>query len=102
MDLLTTTSGNTFDKTINCSFNLFTSNKNDTVIVYYGDNSQEQIQLTSNIIPDYIIPSSILSPITNPATNFLLLNNEFHNDTYLFGFEFYSVSTGIINIKVRF
>lgn len=49
----------------------------------------------------YIIPTNIIN-VTGPTTNgaFLLLNNEIHNDTFIIGFEFYSVSNGSILLKV--
>lgn len=50
LDLLDTNSQNTFDKTINSLFNLYTDYQNDTVNVDYGDSITQQIQLRSSII----------------------------------------------------
>ena len=41
------------------------------------------------------------TPVTNPNTDFLLLNTEFQNDTFLFGFELLGAQPGAINIKVK-
>ena len=43
-DLINTNSDNTFDKTLTSSFNLFSSLKNETLIIDYGNNFQETIQ----------------------------------------------------------
>ncbi len=48
LDLLTTNSGNTLDKTLKNVYNLFTANKNDSVLVNYGDGNQQTLQLTSS------------------------------------------------------
>jgi hypothetical protein len=47
LDLLTTNSGNTFDKTIYNTYNLYTEIKNDTLIVNYGDSIQQTFILNS-------------------------------------------------------
>lgn len=44
---MNTNSKNTFDKTINCTFGLYTANKNDSVLVDFGDNSNQLFQLSS-------------------------------------------------------
>jgi hypothetical protein len=49
----------------------------------------------------YVIPTNISSPVTNANTTFLLLNNEFRNQTYVSGFQFYASSAGSINIQVN-
>jgi len=47
LDLISTTSGNTFNKAISNSYNLYTAMKNDTVTIDYGDSTQQVIQLNS-------------------------------------------------------
>ena len=61
MDLISTTSGNTFDMAISNAYNLYTAIKNDTVIIDYGDLSQQTIQLNSGkiLISRLIILESI-------------------------------------------
>ena len=43
---------------------------------------------------------NLLNPTFNSEASFLLLNNEFHNDTILDGFELFAASSGTININV--
>ncbi len=40
MDIIKTNSGNTFDKKLNLTFNLYTEYKNDSIVVNYGDSQQ--------------------------------------------------------------
>ena len=47
LDLISTNSANTLDKTINNVYNLYTGYKNDSVTVNYGDSSQQTILLNS-------------------------------------------------------
>ena len=47
LDLLTSNSGNTFDKTINISYNLYTLIKNDALIINFDDSTQQALSLTS-------------------------------------------------------
>ena len=98
--MITTTSGNSFDKTLTNSYNLYTSIKNDTVVINYGDSSQQIIQLNAALIQSYNIPSSIPSLTTNGNSSFLLLNNEFRNATFLSGFQLYGAVNGSITIEV--
>ena len=49
MDLLSSNSENTFDKTINCTLRLYTSNTNDTITINYDDGLSQTIQLNSSI-----------------------------------------------------
>lgn len=46
------------------------------------------------------IPSTLSNPISNNENKFLLLNNEFNNNTILKGFELYGETSGLINIKI--
>lgn len=39
--------------------------------------------------------------MTNANTTFLLLNNEFRNQTFVSGFQFYAATAGSINIQVK-
>lgn len=48
MDQKNTNSGNTFDKTIMITYNLFTAYKNDRVLIDFNDSSTKTIQLTSS------------------------------------------------------
>jgi len=41
-------------------------------------------------------------PVINNNSSFLLLNNEFRNETNLFGFQLYAALNGTINIQVMF
>lgn len=50
LDLISSNTGNTFDKTLNNVFYLYTSIKNDSVTVNYGDSIQQTIQLNSSKI----------------------------------------------------
>lgn len=51
----------------------------------------------------YSIPKSQPSSSgTNTNTDFLLLNTEFQNDTFLMGFEIFAASAGSIAIKVSY
>jgi hypothetical protein len=52
------------------------------------------------IIQNYAIPSNLSSTVTNSNTSFLLLNNEFRNQTYLNGFNIYAALNGSITIQV--
>lgn len=47
MDLISSNSGNTLDKTINLKMNLYTAIKNDSIQINYGDSSQNTILLNS-------------------------------------------------------
>ena len=47
LDIISTTSGKTWNMTINNQYKLFTPNANDSVLVSYGDNAQETIKLSS-------------------------------------------------------
>jgi hypothetical protein len=47
------------------------------------------------------IPTNISAPTINLNTSFLLLNNEFVNQTNLFGFLLYGAVNGTINIQVN-
>lgn len=48
MDLITSNSGNTWDLTINNYIKLYTSTKNDSITVNYGDSSQQTININSS------------------------------------------------------
>ena len=48
LDLVKTNTGYTLVKTLNNVYNLFTANKNDSVLVNYGDGNQKTLQLTSS------------------------------------------------------
>ena len=48
LDLISSTSGSTFDKAINITYNLYTSIKNDAVVISYGDSSQQTLNLNSS------------------------------------------------------
>ena len=52
------------------------------------------------ITQNFAIPTNLSSTVTNSNTTFLLLNNEFHNQTYLSGFQLYAASNASITIKV--
>lgn len=49
----------------------------------------------------YQIPRSISVPEINSGSFFLSLNNEFRQNTSLFGFELYGAVNGIISIQVN-
>jgi len=48
LDLITTTSGNTLDKTIILNYILFSTNVNNSIIIDYGDSYQQTINLNLN------------------------------------------------------
>ena len=50
MDLLSSNSENTFDKTINCTLRFYTAIKNDIITINYDDGSNQEIQLNSSNI----------------------------------------------------
>lgn len=50
LQTLNTNSAQTMDKKINITFNLYTAYKNDSMIINYGDSSQETINLNSSIL----------------------------------------------------
>jgi hypothetical protein len=47
LDFISTNSDNTLDKTILLNFNLFSTNKNNTLIIDYGDSTQQTFSLNS-------------------------------------------------------
>lgn len=49
----------------------------------------------------YVIPNNITNPSSSTGLSFLILNNEFRNDTYLSGFDLYGALAGKINISVK-
>ena len=49
---------------------------------------------------NYVIPTVYSNQPTNSNGQFLLLNNEILNDTFLVGFELLAASPGTINIQV--
>ena len=48
MDVITTNSGNTLNKILNFVVNFYTTYKNETVYINYGDNKNQVIQLASS------------------------------------------------------
>ena len=48
----------------------------------------------------YVVPKVLTSPELNNEGSFLLVNNEFLNDTILNGFELFAAENGTINIQV--
>ena len=46
--LISYNSGNTLDKSLNNTYNLITAYRNDTVIIDYGDSTQQTLQLNSS------------------------------------------------------
>ena len=48
--------------------------------------------IKKDINSQYTIPRSLMNPFSNSSSTFLLLNNEFRNDEYLYGFELFGVS----------
>lgn len=52
------------------------------------------------LIPSNPVPTTITNGTTINGDTFLLLNNEFKNDTYLLGFELYGTLNGTIKIQV--
>lgn len=56
VDSIASNSGKTFERNINCSYQLYTAYKNDRIIIDYGDNQSQNMQLNS---------SKILFNITN-------------------------------------
>lgn len=47
-----------------------------------------------------MVPRSLAAITTNKGTSFLVINNEFRNDTTLAGFELYAATGGTITIQV--
>ena len=50
LDLISSNSGNTFQKTINLTFTLYTSSRNDTVLINYGNSFVGTLKLYSSKI----------------------------------------------------
>ena len=48
LDLIDFNSGNTLDKSLNNTYNLFTAYKNDTILIDYGDSTQQTLQINSS------------------------------------------------------
>jgi hypothetical protein len=51
-------------------------------------------------IQAYTTPQNASIISSNLNTSFVLLNTEIQNDTFLFGFEFYTILNGTITIEV--
>lgn len=120
--MIESNSGKTWDQTLKCKFNLYTSLQQESILIDYGDSNQEFIVLNSSNIflifdiifksyfsfldfsSSYLIPENIVnsSIFTSSDTSFLILNNEFHNQSSLFGFEYFGAQAGLINLKVIF
>ncbi len=49
MDLISSNSGNTFNKAINNYYNIYTEYKNDSILVNFGDSNSKVYQLNSGI-----------------------------------------------------
>jgi len=47
LDLISTTSGTTFDKTLNNNYTLYTDTSNDLVLIDFGDSTQQTLQITA-------------------------------------------------------
>ena len=47
MDTITTNSGNTLDKAINITYNLYSAYKNDSILINYGDSTSQTIGINS-------------------------------------------------------
>ena len=47
LDLVSTTSGNTFDKTLNDVYMIYTDTKNDSIIIDYGDSTEQILQINA-------------------------------------------------------
>lgn len=71
------------------------------LLTYYHFMNNYFIFFNIVLFSKYVIPTFIPSPTVDPGSNFLLLNNEFYNNTFLYGFEFYAFNTGTITIKVN-
>ena len=56
VDLINSNSGNTMNKNLNCTFNLNTASKNNTMIVNFGDLFQQTYQITTgnSLLPQFI------------------------------------------------
>jgi hypothetical protein len=48
MDVLSSNSGNTFDKKLNISINFYSTFNKETVFVNYGDQKNESINMTTS------------------------------------------------------
>lgn len=48
----------------------------------------------------YNIPKNLLNPLVENRNQFILLNNEFRENTSLYGFDIYGASSGKIQIQV--
>ena len=49
----------------------------------------------------YGVPFKFITSLRNNNSTFLLINNEIHNSTYLFGFKLFGAVSGSISIQVR-
>ena len=53
LDLISSNTGITLDKTLQQTYNLLTTIKNDTVLIDYGDGSTSQMTLNSSILKSF-------------------------------------------------
>ena len=53
MDVISINTGNTKDKTLSCYLRLFTTYKNDSISVNYGDSNIQYIKFNSGILRTY-------------------------------------------------
>lgn len=97
MNLIDSNTGYTLDKTLNCTYSFRTSNKNDSVIVNFGNGIQKAYNISSTLKSNYIVPRAISNATGYDSTDFILLNNEFLDDTFLFGFEVYGTIKDDLN-----
>lgn len=89
------------DKTLNCLIKFYASFQNETAIVDYGDNITEEVKIRGSV-QSYAIPITLTSYVINDKSSFLLLTNEFRNDTSLSGFELNAALSGAITVQVFF
>ena len=59
MDLISSNSGNTFNKAINNYYNIYTEYKNDSILVNFGDSNSKVYQLNSGIKFKFIVGEDI-------------------------------------------
>lgn len=92
MSLIDSNSGYTLDKTLNCTYSLRTAARNETIIVNFGDSSDQIYNISSNLKSNYLIPRYLSNATSYDQSNFLLLNTEFYDNQLLFGFELFGVN----------
>ena len=90
------------NRTISLSYLWYTGISSETATINYGDSTVSTVTIAANSSAYAIPTGTISSPIAlTSATNLLLLNNEFHYSTSVYGFELYASTAGQVALSVN-